>query len=391
MKLYEYQGKVLFRRFGIPVPRSIIAHSPEDVIIGSEKTGLPCVLKVQIQSGGRGKAGGIKVADSVVEALELARNLLGSVVTDEKVQTLLVEEKIDIAHELYAGIVVDRLAGQPLLLLSAEGGIDIEVLAERSPEKITRQYLDPLKGLRRYQAVEIAKSVGLSGKVMASVADCLFNLYELFAQCDAEIAEINPLVITTKGEVIASDSKVLINDDSLVRQQQILELIDDQEVLNAVLGEARSKGYSFVDLDGDVALIGGGAGLTLLLMDLIAMNGGKAANFADIMGGITRERVKELMLLILDKAAEEHRIRSAVVVCSLTGTPVDSFVGGIVDAIREKVSLVPVTASIHAVDAAVDKMSLKDAILLLQDAGVSNYDSIQEAVASAVAASKGGF
>lgn len=389
MKLYEYQGKELFRRYGIPVPRSVLVNSAEEIGPGLKEIGLPCVMKVQIHSGGRGKAGGIKIAGREDEAFTMASELFGAAFKGERIKKLLLEEKVEIAHELYAGIVVDRLAGKPFLLFSTEGGADIEELAEKSPERIVRLHIEPLKGFHRYQAVEIAKQVGLSGKVMAGVADCLFSLYELFEKSDAEIAEINPLVITAKGEIVAADSKVVINDDALMRQQQVLDLIDDPEVLRAVLGEARSKGYSFVELDGDVALIGGGAGLTLMLMDLIALNGGKAANFADIMGGITREMVKELMLLILDKAAREQKIRSIVVVCSLTGTPVDSFAGGIVDAVREKGSPVPIIASIHAVDAAVDKMSLEEACLLLTQAGVANYDSIQDAVARAVAASKG--
>lgn len=389
MKLYEHQGKELFRRFAVPTPRGVLARTPDQVIAAVKEIGLPVVLKVQIQSGGRGKAGGIRIVASEAEALGAAQDLLGAEIREELVTKLLVEEKVSITKEIYASIAVDRLAGKPLLLLSAQGGVDIEELAEKAPDQIVRFYIEPNTGLRYYQAVESAKLIGLTGKLMTGVAEVLLNLYRLFQTCDAEVAEINPLVITESGEVIASDAKVVINDDALARQKQVIELIDDPEVLTAVLGEARSKGYSYVELDGNVGLIGGGAGLTLMLMDLISMSGGKAANFADIMGGIKRENIKELVDIILDRVEVDRKIGSVVVVCSLTATPVESFVGGIADAIKGRKATVPLIAVIHAVDGAVKSMSLNEALDLLQSVGVQTYDSINEAVAAAVAALKG--
>lgn len=389
MKLYEYQGKELLRRFAVPTPRGVLIRTPEQVIAAVKEIGLPVVLKVQIQSGGRGKAGGIRVVGSEAEALGEAQELLGAEIREEWVTKLLVEEKVSITKEIYASIVVDRLVGKPLLLLSGQGGVDIEELADKAPDQIVRFYIEPDIGLRYFHAVHAAKLIGLTGKLMIGVAEVLFNLYRLFQTCDAEVAEINPLVITEAGEVIASDAKVVINDDALSRQKQVIELIDDPEVLTAVLGEARSKGYSYVELEGNVGLIGGGAGLTLMLMDLISMSGGKAANFADIMGGITRESTMELMDTILDRVGVERRVGSVVIVCSLSATPVDSFVGGITDAIQARKAAVPIFAVIHAVDSAVQNMSLNEALDLLQSVGVQTYDSINEAVAAAVAASKG--
>lgn len=389
MKLYEYQGKELFRRFTIPTPRGVLTKTAEQVISAVKEIGLPAVLKVQIQSGGRGKAGGIRIVSSEQEALAAATDLFGAKIKEELVDKLLVEQKVAIARELYASIAVDPLAGKPLLMVSTQGGVDIEEVAEKAPDHLARLYINPSQGLRYYQAVEAAKAIGLTGKLMTNVADVLFNLYCLFQACDAEVAEINPLVVTETGEVIASDAKMVINDDALVRQKQIIQLIDDPEVLAVIMGEARSKGYSYIELDGNVGLIGGGAGLTLMLMDQISLFGGKAANFADIMGGITRENVKELMKLILGRAERDNQVRSVVVVCSLTATSVDSFTGGIVDAIQATKTKIPVMATIHAVDAAVDKMSLEEALVLLQGAGAQTFDSIKDAVAAAVAASRG--
>lgn len=309
MKIYEYQAKELFRRYGIPVPRGIVAKTPQEAVSAARfLNALPVVVKAQIYAGGRGKAGGIRVAGSLDEVKEAASVLLNcSLVTaqtgpeGQPVNCLLIEEAVPVAGDLYVGITVDRAKRCPVLIVSKEGGAEIEKLAEDAPEKIVVEPADPAFGLRPFQATRAFFSLGLPHRIVSSSASLAMSLYRLFVQEDCSIAEINPLSVTESGEITALDARITLDDNGLFRHPDIASLSDAAQE-QGLEAEARKAGLNYIKLKGNVGCMVNGAGLAMATMDLIKLAGAEPANFLDVGGGATVAMIKEgLRILLADR------------------------------------------------------------------------------------------
>ena len=290
MDLYEYQGKELLRQYSIETLEGIVAASPEEARAAAEKLGGPVAVKAQVLTGGRGKAGGIKVVEEPEDVEEVARQILGMEIRGHKVRRVLVEAGAEIESEMYLSIMVDRAAKKSLILFSTEGGVDIEEVAERNPDAIVRIYIDPLLGLLPYEVRELTFAAGLEGDIAKGVGKTVNNLYEAFVGGDASLVEINPLVFTKDGRVLALDAKVTVDNSSLFRHEDIAELHD----VDAAAPEeqrALEAGLQYVKLDGDVGILGNGAGLVMSTLDVVAQAGGEPANFCDVGGGANAEKI----------------------------------------------------------------------------------------------------
>ena len=298
MDLYEYQGKELLRQHGIETLEGIVAGSPEEAREAAEKLGGGTVaVKAQVLTGGRGKAGGIKVVKSPDEAEEAARQILGMDIRGHTVRRVLVEAGAAIASEMYLSVTVDRTAKKALILFSTEGGVDIEEVAENSPHSIVRLYVDPLLGLQPFQVRELGFSAGLQGDVAKGVGRVLRKLYRAFVEVDASLVEINPLVATEDGRVLALDAKVTVDDSSLYRHEDIAEL-HDVEAADPEEQRAQEAGLQYVKLDGNVGILGNGAGLVMSTLDVVAQAGGEPANFCDVGGGADAEKISTALDIV---------------------------------------------------------------------------------------------
>jgi succinyl-CoA synthetase beta subunit len=298
MDLLEYQGKQLFARHGLRVSDGKAVTTVEDAIAAANAVGYPVVVKAQVLIGGRGKAGGVKLAADEAEAREHATNILGMDIHGHTVRTLWIEHASDIATEYYASVLLDRSAKQPLVMFSVEGGVDIEEVAEQTPEKLIRHHVDALDGLSRDEAVQIATDGKADADVIEGVADALVTLYEVWLDEDATLAEINPLIVTPEREVKALDSKVSLDDNALYRHPENQELAD-KENEDPIERRAREQGVQYVKLDGDIGILGNGAGLVMSTLDVVAQAGGKPANFLDAGGGSDAAKIKQAVELIL--------------------------------------------------------------------------------------------
>ena len=290
MDLYEYQGKELLRQYGIETLEGIVAASPEEARAAAEKLGGPVAVKAQILTGGRGKAGGIKVVEEPEDVEEVARQILGMEIRGHKVRRVLVEAGAEIESEMYLSIMVDRAAKKSLILFSTEGGVDIEEVAERNPDAIVRIYIDPLLGLLPYEVRELTFAAGLEGDIAKGVGKTVNNLYKAFVGGDASLVEINPLVFTKDGRVLALDAKVTVDNSSLFRHEDIAEL-HDVDAADPEEQRALEAGLQYVKLDGDVGILGNGAGLVMSTLDVVAQAGGEPANFCDVGGGANAEKI----------------------------------------------------------------------------------------------------
>jgi succinyl-CoA synthetase beta subunit len=298
MDLLEYQGKQLFARHGLKVSQGRAVTSVEDAIVAADEVGYPVVVKAQVLIGGRGKAGGVKLASNDSQAREHAANILGMDISGHVVRTLWIEHASDIASEYYASVLLDRSAKQPLVMFSTEGGVDIEEVASKTPEKLIRQHVDALDGLSHAQAVQIATVGGADEDVVDGVADALVALYQVWLQEDATLAEINPLIVTPEREVKALDSKVSLDGNALYRHPENQGL-SDRENEDPLERRAKDEGVQFVKLDGDIGILGNGAGLVMSTLDVVAQAGGSPANFLDAGGGSNAETIKQAVDLIL--------------------------------------------------------------------------------------------
>ena len=300
MKIHEYQAKDILRRYGIPVHPGKVATTPEEAEAIARELGVPVVIKAQVYVGGRGKAGGIQFGDTPEEAREAARRVLGMDIKGLTVEKVLVTPKSDIREEYYAGIVLDRASQAPVVVVSAAGGVDIEQVAEEAPEKIVREPIDVRWGLLPMQARDIMARAGVPHTVVARGGAILSALARAYMGCDATLAEIHPLALTSDGQVIAADAKILIDDNALPRQQEYASWAEPEEA-NPLEFEAKAEGLTYVKLDGDVGIIGNGAGLVMTTLDMVARAGGKPANFLDIGGGAKADIVyKSLMFVARD-------------------------------------------------------------------------------------------
>jgi len=306
VKVHEYQGKEIFRRFDVPTPRGIPSFSVDEAVRAAETLGGKVwVVKAQIHAGGRGKGGGVKVAKSLAEVRELAGKILGmQLVTHQtgpqgqKVRRLLIEEGADIAKELYIGMVVDRGTQRVVLMASSEGGIDIEEVAAKTPEKIHKVFIDPMRGLTDADADAVARKIGVPEGSLRQGRELLQSLYRTFEESDASLAEINPLIVTSDGKVVALDAKLNFDDNALFRHPDTVEMRDLDEEDPAEI-EASKFDLSYISLNGDIGCLVNGAGLAMATMDTIKLYGGEPANFLDVGGGATAEKVTEAFKIML--------------------------------------------------------------------------------------------
>ena len=298
MKLHEYHSKRLFAAHGVPIPRGDVATTPQEARRVAEELGGPVVVKSQVLVGGRGKAGGIRLAQTPDEAEKVAGDILALEIKGLPVRKVLIDEAADIQQEIYLGIVVDRAKRRPTMMASSEGGVEIEEVARTNPDAIKKVSIDPFLGLRSYQALALAKGLGLAGEHYRAFGRIAQGLYEAFQAYDASLAEINPLVVTGAGELLAVDGKMVLDDNGLFRHPDLAKMRDVDEEAPAER-EAREAGLSYVKLDGEIGCMVNGAGLAMATMDIIKHFGAAPANFLDIGGGAKAERVAAALRLIL--------------------------------------------------------------------------------------------
>ncbi|HMG33576.1 MAG TPA: ADP-forming succinate--CoA ligase subunit beta [Blastocatellia bacterium] len=305
MKIHEYQGKALLARYDVTVPRGAVVTDPEQVRAAVEKLGLPVVVKAQIHAGGRGKGGGVKLARSADEAVDIARTMLGmKLVTHQtgpegrEVRTLLIEQGLKIKQEFYLGIVLDRAISKLVFMASAAGGMDIEEVAAHEPEKILKEAIDPATGLLPFQARKLAFGIGLPKEVANKAVKFMTSLYRAYVDLDCSLAEINPFLLTEDGELYALDAKLNFDDNALFRHKEFAELRDlnEEEALEI---EASKHDLNYIKLDGTIGCMVNGAGLAMATMDIIKLAGGEPANFLDVGGGASQERVENAFRILL--------------------------------------------------------------------------------------------
>ena len=388
MNIHEYQAKGLLAKHGVAVPRGSVAHTVEEAESVARDLESPVwVVKAQIHAGGRGKGGGVKLTRSLDEVGAAARDILGmTLVTPQTgpagktVRRIYVEEGCDIARELYLGMLIDRASGRVMVMASTEGGVEIEEVAAREPEKIVKVAVDPAIGLQPFHARKIAFSLGLEGRQVAAAVKLLGGVYEAFVANDASLIEVNPLVVTGDGGVVALDAKVVIDDTALFRHPDLAAMRDEDEEDPREL-EASKHDLSYVKLDGDIGCMVNGAGLAMATMDIIKLFGGEPANFLDVGGGATSERVTEAFKLILSDpnvAGILVNIFGGIMRC-------DVIAGGIIAAAREVSVDVPLVVRLEGTNVELGKRILADsglAIVLaenLADAAERIVKALEEA------------
>ncbi|HUX77963.1 MAG TPA: ADP-forming succinate--CoA ligase subunit beta [Anaerolineae bacterium] len=379
MKLHEYQSKRLFATHGVPIPRGDVAATPEEARRIAEELGGTVVVKSQVLVGGRGKAGGIRLARTPDEAEVVAGEILGMEIKGLPVRKVLLDEAADIQQEIYLGIVVDRANRRPVMMASSEGGVEIEEVARTDPEAIKKVLIDPFVGLRGYQTLALAKGIGLAAEHRRAFDRIARGLYESFLACDASLAEINPLVVTAAGDLLAVDGKMVLDDNGLFRHPDLAQMRDvDEET--ATEREAREAGLSYVQLDGEIGCMVNGAGLAMATMDIIKHFGGGPANFLDIGGGAKAERVAAALRLILADPNVE------AVLFNIFGgiTRCDEVARGIVAAFEEVRPTVPLVARLVGTNEAEGRAILDDSGYRL-----ITVTTLAEAAQKAVAAARG--
>jgi succinyl-CoA synthetase beta subunit len=298
MKLHEYQAKQIFADAGIPTPASTLAESVDEVLDAAEEIGYPVAVKAQVQVGGRGKAGGIKLAENAEEAEEAAESILGMDLKGIHVDRVLVEEAVDFVNELYVGVTMDRGEGKPVAMVSTNGGVNIEEVAEEDPDAIVREHIDPAFGMHPYQARRAVFEAGVDREVATDAASILQTLYQLWADSDASEIEVNPLMVTSDDEVIAADAVMNIDEDALFRQPEIAEMEDESASGDELERKADEYDFDYVRLSGNVGIIGNGAGLVMTTLDLVDHYGGEPANFLDVGGGAKAERIANALDMV---------------------------------------------------------------------------------------------
>ncbi|MEM0249542.1 MAG: ADP-forming succinate--CoA ligase subunit beta [Desulfurococcaceae archaeon] len=374
MKLYEYEAKEIASKYGIPVPRGKIAKTPDEVAYIARELG-PVVIKAQVLVGGRGLAGGVKAASTPEEAFRIASSLLSSSIRGEKVNALLVEEKVCIARELYLSLTVDRTARKPVYLVSEIGGVEIEELAKKYPEKMHRIYVDPEIGYTDYMSRDALVALNLPWSALGELSPLMKSMYRIMLDYDAELVEFNPLAYTCEGKLVALDAKIIIDDNSLYKHPELQRLhgrdLSDYEK------KAKDLGFSYVELDGDIGVISNGAGLTMATMYSILYYGGKPANFLDIGGGASRDRVKEAVKLMLTHP------RSKVLLINIFGgiTRCDEVAAGIVEALREVGVSKPIVVRMLGTNE-------EEGRRILREHGIDAYFEMDDAVKAVVERSR---
>lgn len=379
MRLYEYEGKEIFNRFGIPIPQGTLVRTGKEARQAAIRIGKEVMVKPQILTGGREKAGGIKVAKTPEDAEEIAENILGTELQGYEVGSLLIEEKLDIANEMYMGITVDDENGVPIAIASAKGGVEIEEVAQENPEKIASTLINPLYGMRSYEAINLVRQIGLTKEALISASKILFQLYTLFASYDARIVEINPLAITNEGKMIATDSRCEIDDNSLFKHPEFRDL-HIQRIENLWEREAVKAGVNYVDLAGNIAVMANGAGLSMSLLDMVKAGGGSPACFLDAGGGLTKERMKNSIGLLLKKSSSDQRIKVILLMVRMMISPPDAVAEGIIEAIKEATVEIPIIAVMRGREP-YEKRARE---LLKNVEQITLYSSVEEGVREAI-------
>ena len=391
MNIHEYQGKDILRKFGVAVPRGIVAYSPDEAKQAAEQLfeelGCPVVVvKAQIHAGGRGKAGGVKLAKSPTEAFAIAEQMIGmTLVTHQtgpegkEVSRLLVEEGMNIEKEFYVGVTLDRSTSRNVLMISTEGGMEIEKVAEESPERLLKIQIDPLFGIQGFQAREAAFFLGLKGEQFRNAVSFITALYNAYVSIDAALAEINPLVVTKEGKVLALDAKINFDDNALFRHKDFLELRDTLEE-DPLEVEASISNLNYVRLDGNVGCMVNGAGLAMGTMDMIQLAGGKPANFLDVGGSASPQTVEEGFKIILsDKNVKAILVNifGGIVRC-------DRVAAGIIEAAKKIGLHLPVIVRLEGTNAPMaQKMLDESGLNLIAAKGLRDAAlKVQEALAA---------
>lgn len=376
MKLHEYQSKKFFSNFGIPIPRGRIAATANEAKQIAQELGGRVVVKAQVLVGGRGKAGGIRLAKTPQEAEDKAAQILAMELKGLPVRKVLVDEAADIETEIYLGITNDRAARKPVMMASAAGGVDIEEVARETPENIVRVHVDMLLGLRDYQARDLAAGIDLPRDTWRDFARIAHGLWDAYVASDATLAEINPLVVTS-GRLLAVDGKMVIDDNALFRHPDLAEM-RDLDVEEAAETEARKYGLSYIKLDGEIGCMVNGAGLAMATMDIIKLFGGEPANFLDIGGGAGAEKVAAALRIIL----QDPNVKA--ILFNIFGgiTRGDEVARGILSALKEVQSDVPMVARIVGTNA-------EEGRQILANADMITAQTLAEAAKKAVAAAKG--
>lgn len=381
MKIHEYQAKQILRRFGVQTPHGEVASTPQEAAKISASIGPKVVLKAQIHAGGRGKGGGIRLALSVGEAEKIAQDMIGRpLVTHQTgpegrvVKKILVEEALEIERELYLGIVIDRAKEAPVVMASSEGGVEIEKVAAEKPERIFKEYVNPSVGFQVFQARKLAFKLGLEGNTHKHAVKFILGLYKAFEATDASLAEINPMVVSKAGSVLALDAKMNFDDNALPRHPDIGDMrdLDEEDPLEV---EASTFDLNYIKLDGNVGCMVNGAGLAMATMDIIMHSGGKPANFLDVGGGVSEEAVKNAFrILVSDKDVKAALINifGGIVRCDLVAN-------GIVKAAKEKGLDIPMVVRLEGTNVDIGKK-------VLQESGLSFYSasSMKEAAEKVV-------
>jgi succinyl-CoA synthetase beta subunit len=377
VKLHEYQSKRIFAANGIPIPNGEVATSAVEARDIARKLGGPVVIKSQVLVGGRGKAGGIKLAKDPAEAERLADQILGMEIKGLTVDKVLVDEAADIKNEIYLGIVIDRALQKPVIIASAEGGIEIEEVARTNPKAIKRLPIDPLFGLMDYHARNLAYDLGLKRDLVGQFITILKGLYRVFMNSDASLAEINPLIITGDERLVAVDGKIVLDDNALFRHPDLAELRDSQEESESER-RARLAGLSFVKLDGEIGCMVNGAGLAMATMDIVKFYGGEPANFLDIGGGAKSDKVAAALRIILSDPAVKS------ILFNIFGgiTRCDEVARGILEALKEVPTQVPMVARLVGTNE-------EEGHQILAEANFPSAASLSEAAKKAVELAKG--
>ncbi len=387
MKIHEYQAKELLRGYGVTTPRGIACFSVEDASRAAEQLGGPVwVVKAQIHAGGRGKSGGVKLAKSIDEVRDWSSKILGMQLKThqtgpdgQKVRRLLIEEGADIRQELYVGIVVDRATQRVTVMASSEGGMDIEEVAAKTPERIHKVSVDPVTGLTEAEATELASKIGIPEASLSQGTAILQALYRAYVESDASLAEINPLIVTAGGDVVALDAKMNFDENALFRHPEIVEMrdLDEEDPLEI---EASEHDLSYISLDGNIDCLVNGAGLAMATMDTIKLFGGEPANFLDVGGGATKEKVTEAFKLMLrnpNLKAILVNIFGGIMRC-------DIIAAGVVEAAKQVQLGVPLVVRMKGTNEDVGRQILADSGLPIISA-----DNMADAAQRVVAATKG--
>ena len=378
MNIHEYQAKEIFRKYGIPIPPGEVASTPEEAEKIARKFGTTVVIKAQVHAGGRGKAGGVKLAKTPEEAKTIASQILKLSIKGLPVQKVLVTPAADIASEAYVGIIVDRASKRAVYIASPAGGIDIEEVAAKTPEKLRRLPIDPRYGLQPFEAMELAFFLYSDMKQVRAAAKIMQQLYKAFSENGGSLAEINPLVTTPTGDVVALDAKMVIDDNELDRRPDIAALRDESAEAPSEV-EARKASLTFIKLDGNVGCVVNGAGLAMATMDLVKYYGGEPANFLDIGGSSNPEKVVAALRIITSDPSVK------TILFNIFGgiTRTDDVANGIVTAIKQNPLKVPLVIRLTGTNEEI-------AVKILKDNGLSAMTDMDEAVKKAVALATGG-